>query len=217
MALIAKIKNTADNTDYNVRDDVHTWGGRNLLLRSNQFLTADWYRSDTTRVLFYPDEGYMKFNYYTSTRYAKCKIQNLLYENIELNTYYTYSFEAKYEDDGTGGSATTMASYLGFNLSSRTGNTFSTSYDKYQGVTTTLTTDWKKYSYTYLVPDNLTQGVATALTNGSYLTLQFGRQAAAYTFYVRNIKLEKGNKATDWSPAPEDIAYVNGTTLELLS
>jgi hypothetical protein len=30
-------------------------------------------------------------------------------------------------------------------------------------------------------------------------------------------KLEKGNKPTDWSPAPEDIAYVNGTTLELLS
>jgi hypothetical protein len=30
-------------------------------------------------------------------------------------------------------------------------------------------------------------------------------------------KVEIGNKATDWSPAPEDIAHVNGTTLELLS
>lgn len=26
------------------------------------------------------------------------------------------------------------------------------------------------------------------------------------TIYVKNIKLEKGNKATDWSPAPEDMA-----------
>ena len=31
MALISKIKNTADSVDYNIRDDVHTWGGRNLL------------------------------------------------------------------------------------------------------------------------------------------------------------------------------------------
>src|SRR5699024_9957353 len=27
------------------------------------------------------------------------------------------------------------------------------------------------------------------------------------TLYFTNIKLEKGNKATDWNPAPEDILY----------
>ena len=25
-------------------------------------------------------------------------------------------------------------------------------------------------------------------------------------FYIRNIKIEKGNKATDWTPAPEDVS-----------
>lgn len=34
--------------------------------------------------------------------------------------------------------------------------------------------------------------------------------------YIKNVKLEKGNKATDWSPAPEDISveniYTSGTT-----
>jgi hypothetical protein len=34
---------------------------------------------------------------------------------------------------------------------------------------------------------------------------------------MTEVKIEKGNKATDWSPALEDIAHVNGTTLELLS
>lgn len=33
MALISKIKGT-NNTEYNVRDDVSIWGGRNLLVRT---------------------------------------------------------------------------------------------------------------------------------------------------------------------------------------
>ena len=35
--------------------------------------------------------------------------------------------------------------------------------------------------------------------------------------YMTDIKLEKGSKPTDWSPAPKDIAHVNGEQLELLS
>ena len=35
--------------------------------------------------------------------------------------------------------------------------------------------------------------------------------------YMTDIKLEKGSKPTDWSPAPEDIAHMNGEQLELLS
>jgi hypothetical protein len=35
--------------------------------------------------------------------------------------------------------------------------------------------------------------------------------------WITNIKAERGNKATDWSPAPEDIAQVDGTELILLS
>lgn len=39
----------------------------------------------------------------------------------------------------------------------------------------------------------------------------------AQELWITDIKLEKGNKATDWSPAPEDIAHVNGECLELIS
>lgn len=39
--------------------------------------------------------------------------------------------------------------------------------------------------------------------NSISMHLGFGR--AIGTFIFKNIKLEKGNKATDWSPAPEDI------------
>ena len=37
------------------------------------------------------------------------------------------------------------------------------------------------------------------------IAFYFGWSARVGTYYIRKIKLEKGNKATDWTPAPEDI------------
>lgn len=38
-----------------------------------------------------------------------------------------------------------------------------------------------------------------------YVTLIIRKPSNGGYIYVRNIKLEKGNKATDWTPAPEDV------------
>lgn len=47
-------------------------------------------------------------------------------------------------------------------------------------------------------PDNI---------NTNHLILQFDKgNSRAYTAELRYFKIEKGNKATDWSPAPEDMA-----------
>lgn len=54
--------------------------------------------------------------------------------------------------------------------------------------------DWKLYTSTFVVTKNEYQPKFTFLT----------RQDTA-TVYLKKIKLEKGNKATDWTPAPEDI------------
>lgn len=54
-----------------------------------------------------------------------------------------------------------------------------------------LTTEWKRCSVTY-----------TAESTGS-LTLRSNYDGV--TVYLANVKLEKGNKATDWTPAPEDL------------
>ena len=53
-----------------------------------------------------------------------------------------------------------------------------------------LSTEWKKFEMTY-----------TATGTGS-VTFKLN---SAGTLYLANIKLELGNKATDWTPAPEDI------------
>lgn len=53
-----------------------------------------------------------------------------------------------------------------------------------------VTPEWTKYTATY-----------TAYATGS---LSFHPMRADVTFYLVNVKLEHGSKATDWTPAPED-------------
>ncbi|MGI6117844.1 MAG: phage baseplate protein [Bilifractor sp.] len=47
---------------------------------------------------------------------------------------------------------------------------------------------------------------ASKLTDVSFITLRFGyRESVAGTTYSTKIKVEYGNVATDWTPAPEDV------------
>lgn len=60
------------------------------------------------------------------------------------------------------------------------------SYASYNPV---LTTDWSRYSYTFTLTST---------------TIYFMGVDAGKTYYLDDIKLEIGNMATDWTPAPED-------------
>ena len=55
----------------------------------------------------------------------------------------------------------------------------------------TLISEWKKFAKTY--------------TNTETGSISFFLKAAG-TYQLTNVKLEVGNKATDWTPAPEDMA-----------
>ena len=48
----------------------------------------------------------------------------------------------------------------------------------------------------------------TSLSNAKVLRFEVGSadDGNSYNMIIKNLKLEKGNKATDWSPAPEDMA-----------
>lgn len=56
----------------------------------------------------------------------------------------------------------------------------------------TLTTTWQKFTHTF-TRDTLNQGAYV------FYPLDGG------TFYIHSLKVEKGNKATDWTPSQEDI------------
>ena len=69
-----------------------------------------------------------------------------------------------------------------------------------------ITTEWAFYTLTVTMPDSWVSGTNTVDgwhsrfdNNGSKTS---GTEAI---LYVKKPKLEKGNKATDWSPAPEDV------------
>ncbi|WP_017258393.1 phage tail protein [Pedobacter arcticus] len=55
-----------------------------------------------------------------------------------------------------------------------------------------FTTNFKRYSFTFSTPVNNQPIIITSVTPSRVL-------------HFKNIKLEKGNKATDWTPAPEDV------------
>ena len=65
-------------------------------------------------------------------------------------------------------------------------------------------TNWKRYSYTFTVGEQ-----SDGSTNGNTM-VYFGlfpySDNSAGVLEICGLKLESGNKATDWSPAPEDIA-----------
>lgn len=68
-----------------------------------------------------------------------------------------------------------------------------------------LGTSWNKYSYTFTTPDN-----ASNEPLRFYAYVGTGAYNEDTALLIANVKLEKGNKATDWTPAPEDaIAQVD--------
>lgn len=69
---------------------------------------------------------------------------------------------------------------------------------QYVAATYTLTTEWKYYCRTF---------TATQLMEEDNCTYQLGLSGAG-NIYICGIKVEEGDSATPWMPAPEDDIYV---------
>lgn len=176
-------------------------GGRNLLRNTGSLVSGSMVLTRAT-----VDGDTIKLAPTTSSSYAKFRVDYLDYSD-HADGEYTLSFEYRVSDDSTSYTQTQLVAYIGFNVASRVGNTFSSSYDRFcnETISTDYSTEWTRASVTVSVPSELTTGQASALVAGSNLTVQFGSLGSRKPTLIRGIKLEKGNKATDWSPAPEDV------------
>lgn len=177
-------------------------GGRNLLRHTNALTTSDLVLTRSTVA----DSSTIKLTPTTSSAYTKFRVDYLDYSE-HASGEYTLSFEYRVSDDATSYTETQLVAYIGFNVASRVGNTFSSSYDRFynETISTDYSTEWTKASVTVNVPSGLGTGQASALVDGSNLTVQFGSLGSKKPTLIRKVKLEKGNKATDWTPAPEDV------------
>lgn len=85
-------------------------------------------------------------------------------------------------------------------------NTYNTNYNtNYDTHVIAISTSWKRY----IIQKKITK-IGTTNVN-----CEFWSPVLNNGIYIRKVKLERGNKATDWSPAPEDTdylkTYINGS------
>ena len=156
-------------------------GGRNLLIgitkKENWSGYNDFNNGELTKISSLSTESYLNFS-------GK--------PTLEKGKQYTLSFEAK----GTSNLSSTEVFFLQEDWTSTGIYTYGTG-----GIT--LTTGYKKYSFTFY-PNADPQA-----KDPKKCEIRFDHNGstngANATLWIRNIKLEKGGKATDWTIAPEDI------------
>jgi len=98
---------------------------------------------------------------------------------------YTLSFEAK---------STNGTDNFYISTSVRRGNTYQRIFDLVPSE------NYARYSYTFVAQEGSEDVVEIMINN----RISNNPNNTGY-LYIKKLKLEKGNKATDWSPAPEDV------------
>lgn len=168
-------------------------GGRNLLLKSNfsnQTSTANKiFDSSNRKITFTSSEFGHTYNVYIDlSSYGVDRLQG---------NKITISGEYKAETDIMRGPTN---AYVGMQVSI-VRNTTTGGSSQYPGpgfnTVSTAGDKWVKFSKT----DNISD---YAFTNSPRLQIIFRDLIGSFSF--RNLKIEFGNKATDWTPAPEDMA-----------
>lgn len=186
--------------------------GRNLLRRTGSVTASDLACTRST----VPETGIIRLTPTTSASYAKFKVDYLDYADHGEGAY-TVSFDARLAPVASDYTNVNVGIYLGYSIASRTGSVFSSSYDRYcplKVLSTELTSEWARCSVTVNVPGDLTTGKATALVAGSQLSVELAVGGSRKPVEVRNVKLERGARASAWTMAPEDlvgIAYTSTT------
>lgn len=168
---------TALNTANMAKNNIDNMqiGGRNLLPNSTMLTGAGW--SGSTSIVTGETDP-LGSNKAVKIKGTSTTDSYRLIANIfKENGYYTISFWAK-------------ASKV-FNLKIHEGGNIAFG-------TAALTTIWKYYTYTLNVKDANTN-------NRFYFGGGSSWKDTDVFVYIAFPKLEKGNKATDWSPAPEDV------------
>lgn len=150
-------------------------GGRNLYIGSSDFSSGDW-----TNIEEYTEDGTDSFGNVVLT---KTNAWLGLFQEIQAKAGESYTLSVNAKGDGTA----KLWFYVSEVLEDGTENTHGV---KDYGVCPTTET---RFAETWEV------------RNDCILRFRVENSKAGYNLWVSSIKLEKGNKATDWTPAPEDV------------
>lgn len=195
------VKNVFADSDFQVaiRNTIDI-GGRNLLLNTggNQDIVLDGSIVATIGLDSYSIEnGVITMNARTSSdeiyyRFMKpgSSMSNLY--TLQAGETYTFSGKAKV--------STTSGLFTSLNVRSQRCKSNSWGGGISKAILSEDSSTWVPFSQTFTIePD----------AEGYYLSIQLMRTQTDFyqgTIQLCDLKLEKGNKATDWTPAPEDMA-----------
>lgn len=179
------IKQNADAIELRAtREEVESIevGGRNMLLGTNT--AVGWTQYDS----FDPDtREFVKANATKSENFIYC---NNLFD-LEAGQEYTLSFKAK---------GTNCRNDVGHDVYILP-KTWATTGIAYNPKVTGLTAEYRDYVFTFTPNPNATSLAECQLR---FDNEGFDVSGTEAVLYIKDVKLEKGNKATDWTPAPED-------------
>ena len=120
--------------------------------------------------------------------------------DVEPNTEYTLSFYAK-------GKGAFNSFFYPNNVSTGIHSNGSTTTSNDGSITTTVTSSWKRYWITWKTASD-----ASGLKN-----VIISRVHSRADIYICGAKFEKGNKASEWSPCPDDIETTVSTIEQRVS
>lgn len=190
-AIVLKVTQTDVDTSINKIQI----GGRNLLRGSRDFTIAGYGYTKDTEVY----QGFLVAVGAPSTGYKDTvTVTTPVLDELE----YTASFFAK----STNATQNIVCHFYSPNTTTNaTSSTGQTSTASDGGCSVTITNVWKRYWVSWK------QSIG-----GSVKRLIFARVTASGDAYVAGVQFEKGNKATDWSPAPEDVqGQIDGATTRI--
>ncbi len=177
-----QINNKADLSVVDQKIDSIEFGGVNHLKRSREYLSPYWNNKGATIT----DDYYMDSRIYKVNKiWGALSYTKNTELGLEPNTEYILSVYMK-KDSGI--SYESGANMTWHGMSSVTVTTLDN-----------LTTEWKQYSVIKKGKEIMERG------DGQGARIEPNKNITGGYVYVCGFKLEKGNKATDWSPAPEDV------------
>ena len=166
-------------------------GGRNLLLDTADFGTA-WFSVKSKETIVFEENGifYAKLWHSDSSSWTQYVRQTVTFE---LDTPYTLSLLVRKTNTDGVDPRLAIRNDRGAAITFFTPNTGCVISN----------TEWKRYVFT--INKVHASSASEPLVIYALLTENNGALGPESAIQIAQVKLEKGNKPTDWSPAPEDI------------
>ena len=214
----AQIKVTADSINQNVTkkfDDLQI-GGRNLILNGKGNKKAGFFKNFTTVT-----DEYSEFTLTSQKKYVGIYIRDgflLGCRDYTVGEQVTWSYDIMYTAWNFPSGTYHNELWMGQRYTNASSGETAT------GVWTDVTSHglpvvgqdgcelnkWFHVKKTLTIPEQASSNVGTAASIQFYNSN--ANVAASFTARLKNVKLERGNKATDWTPAPEDYLTSDETT-----